>query len=60
MRANLTYECGCLLTLDLEPWSQTPEGKVRACHVHRGPAGEAGRPARRQLALTYFEEGGSE
>ena len=25
MRANLTYECGCLFTLDLEPWSQRPE-----------------------------------
>jgi len=47
MRANLTYECGCLFTEDLESWCQKPEGEVRASHVHRGPAGEADHPARR-------------
>jgi hypothetical protein len=47
MRANLTYECGCLFTQDPEPWSQRLEGEVRASYVHSGPAGEADHAARR-------------
>ena len=60
MRVNLTYDCGCFVTLDLEPWSQRPDGELRACHAHGHPAGEGGHPARRLLSLTYHEEGGSE
>ena len=60
MRVDLTYECGCFFTLGLEPWRQRPEGELRACHVHRRSAGEAGHPARRPLSLTYHEEGGGD
>ena len=60
MRVNLTYDCGCFFTLDLASWSNTPDGELRACHVHRRPPSEAGQPARRPLSLTYHEDGGSD
>ncbi len=60
MRVNLAYDCGCCFTLDLGPWSQRPDGELRACHAHNRPAGEAGHPARRPVSLTYHEEGGSD
>ena len=53
MRGDLTYDCGCFFTLDLAPWSNTPDGGFRACHAHRRPASVAGQSARRPLSLTY-------
>ncbi len=60
MRVNLTYECGCFLTLDLDPWCKSSDGEVGACHGHRCATGEPGHAARRPLSLTYHEEGGGD
>ena len=60
MRVDLAYKCGCFLTMDLEPWRPRPEEELRACRVHRGPAGQAGLPAPRPLSLSYHEEGGGD
>lgn len=60
MRVNFTYECGCLVTLDLDPGGNTPDRELRPCHAHGLLAARAGHPPRRPLSVTYDEEGGGE
>jgi len=60
MRVDLTYDCGCFLTVDLEPCTTMPDGQLRACHLHGRPAAKAGHPARRLLSIIYDEDGGGD
>jgi len=57
---HLAYHWECFLIRDLDPWSDTPDGELRACHAHGLPAAKAGHSARRLLSVTYDEEGGGD